>query len=406
MALFLYVVNPKSYMRPINYFLFFAIALLFFSCASPSKYVKQGNYNAAIYSATKKLRKSGGKGDKHIVALETAFNAEKRNMLNRIEQLQLEGQPSSWVTIHGLYSRLDGYQNAISPLLPLFIQRDFRNADIKLININNELNETKLKASEYLYASGERLLAENNKMAARQAYAKFRQVKDFYTDFKDVDAKINEAYNKGQNHILIQYFNQTQMVIPQDFFNNLMLYDERLLNSQWTKFTKVKDDNMTYDYLIDVVLNVIDIGPDQIRENTYTDTKLVQDGMKYVLDDRGNVKKDEEGNDVREPNMVNVMANVTMVDQTKVGTLTGTVMYKHGNGQAYRNFPFREDLVFKNQFATFQGNKDALSTESLKRVGGRFVPFPSNMQLVMDASEIIKNKSLNLIKANTNLVLN
>jgi hypothetical protein len=389
-----------------SYFVYFLLAVLLFSCATPQKHVKRGQNSAAVYLAAKKLKRSNGKGDKHILALETAFNREKRNIFNRIEQLRLDGQPSSWVAIHNLYSQLDGMQRAIDPLLPLFIQREFRNANIQLTNINQDLAETRMKAAEYLYASGERLLAQNDKFAARQAFENFRQVKEFYSDFRDVDARLNEAYMKGQNNILIQYFNQTQMVIPQDFFNNLMLYDERLLNSQWTKFTKNKDDNIRYDYFIDVIINVIDIGPDQLRESTYTDTKLVQDGMRYVLDERGNVRKDADGNDMREPNMVNVTANVTMVDQTKVGTLTGAVVYKHANGQIFRSFPFREDLVFKNQFATFQGNRNALSDESLKRIGGRFIPFPSNLQLVMDASEIIKNKSLNLIKANTNLVLN
>jgi hypothetical protein len=196
------------------------------------------------------------------------------------------------------------------------------------------------------------------------------------------------------------------MIIPEMFFTNLMAYDERQLNGAWTTFTKQKDNNRTYDYYVDVLISSIAISPEQVRESTYTDTKTVQDGVKYVLDNKGNVKKDAAGNDVTEPNMINVSANVTQVQQSKAGTLTGAVIYKNGNGQVIKTFPFREDLVFNNFFATFQGNHNALSSESLKKIGGQFIQFPSDMQMVMDASEIIKNKSFNLIRANNNLVMN
>lgn len=393
-------------MKRFSSILLLFIVMILSGCASSQYFIKQGNYPAAIEFATQKLRKNPKKADKHILALEKAFNVEKTSILNRIEQLKLDGQPSSWVEIHKLYEQLDGYQKAIAPVLPLFIQSEFRNADIQLTNINQELADTKRNAAEFLYADGERLLAQNNKNSARQAFYNFRQVKEFFPNYKDVDVRLNESFSRGQNHVLIQYFNNTQMVIPEMFFTNLMAYDERQLNGEWTTFSKVQDNNIQYDYFVDVLISVIDIGPEQVRERTYTDTKTIQDGVKYVLDNKGNVKKDANGNDITEPNMINVSANVTQVDQTKVGTLTGAVIYKRGNGQTIKTFPFREDLVFQNFFATFQGNKNALSNESLKRVGGRFIPFPPDLQMVMDASEIIKNKTFNLIRANNNLVTN
>lgn len=391
--------------RLLNFVLIGCIIILS-GCASSQYYLKQGNYPMAIEAATQKLRKNPKKADKHIMALEQAFKIERNNILNQIEQLRLEGQPSSWVKIYNLYEQLDRYQKAMAPVLPLFIRSEFRNADIELTNINQELADTKKKAAEFLYADGERLLTQNNKNAARQAFTNFRQVKDLFVTYKDIDTKLEESFAKGQNHVLIEYFNTTQMIIPEMFFTNLMAYDERQLNGEWTTFAKQKDSNRKYDYYVDVLISSIAISPEQVRESTYTDTKTVQDGVKYVLDNKGNVKKDAAGNDVTEPNMINVSANVTQVQQSKAGTLTGAVIYKNGNGQVIKTFPFREDLVFNNFFATFQGNKNALSSESLKKIGGRFVTFPPDMQMVMDASEIVKNKSFNLIRANNNLVMN
>ena len=55
----------------------------------------------------------------------------------------------------------------LKPVLPMFIKKEFRNADIELININQELADTKLKAAEYLYVKAESLLSQNNKISAR-----------------------------------------------------------------------------------------------------------------------------------------------------------------------------------------------------------------------------------------------
>lgn len=373
------------------------------SCSSSQYHLKQGNYDAAIHAAVKKLRRKPT-AQKDIRVLEAAYNAEKNAIFNRVEQLRLEGQPSSWVSIHRLYDRLDLYQKKVQPLLPLFLKKEFRNADIPITNINQELAETRMKASKFLFADGVRLMQQNNKFSAREAYYNFRQVKELTPDYEGIDEHLSEAYNKGQNHILIRYYNESHLIMPQAFMANLMQYDERLLNSEWAKFTKQEQDGQRFDYYVDVIIQNIQISPEQMRESQYTDTKQVEDGFKYVLDNNGNVKKDANGNDMKEPKYKTISAVVTQASQSKAGSLMGTVVYANSKGNPIKSFPFREDLIFQNNFAGFQGNREALSAESLKKIGGRFLPFPSDIQLVMDASEIIKNKSLHLIKANTNMV--
>ena len=390
----------------INIFIFGLIISLT-GCATTAKhYVNQGNYEAAINAAATKLRKHPKKADKHILALETAWKIEQGAILNRIDDLRLEGQPENWVTIHSLYAKLDYYQGLIAPVLPLYIKKEFRNADIELVNVKQELADTKMKAAEYLYARAEVFLATGDKLDAREAYYQFKKVKSFYQSFKDIDAKLDESYNAGQNHILIGYENNTNMIIPQQFMNNLMSYDTRGLESDWTKYTKDQDARDSYDYIIEVHVTNIDIGPEQVIQNQYNDSKQVQDGFQYVLDANGNVAKDTLGNDLKEPRYVTIQATIFQSEQTKVGTLQGVIEYKTPNGQSFRNFPFREDLVFKNAFATFTGNQKALSAESAKKLGGQPLEFPSDIKMVMDASEIVKGKTFDLIRGNTGLVLN
>lgn len=382
----------------------FLVAFTLSSCIGANYYLKQGNYDAAIQMAVEKLRKNPKKADKHILALEQAWKIEQGRITDRIEFLKLDGSPESWIEIHNLYAELDGYQKAIAPILPLYIKKEVRYADFKIIDVKAELIDAKQKAAAFLYAKGETLLTKNTKVSARDAYAHFQQVKDYYGTYKDVDAKIEEAYNKGQNHILVGYSNHSQLIIPQDFMRNLSTYDEKILNGTWTKYYLDPKDRSAYDYFIEVHITNVDIGPEQVNNNSYTDTKKVQDGFRYVLDSKGNVAKDSLGNDIKEPVYKNISATVYRTEQTKVGILAGVIEYKKANGTVFQNFPFQENLVFKNFFATFQGDKNALSKESASIIGGRALPFPSDLQMVMDASEIIKNKTWGLIVNNQGLV--
>ena len=387
-----------------NTFFVFITSLVLFGCSAAQMHLKNGNYQAAIEVGARKMSRNPKKADKTILAIERAFKIEKSRILDKVNQLKLEGNPENWVSIYNLYRQLDQYQRILKPVLPMFIRKEFRNAAIELINIDQELADTKMKAAEFLYVEADRLLATNNKINAREAYGRFKEVKKLYSNFRDVNTKITDAYNKGQNHILIHYTNDTRLIIPQEFMNNLKRYNPQDLNSDWVKYHLNKSDVTNYDFAIEVHINNVDIGPEQIRETYYEDTKKVQDGFQYVLDGKGNVAKDTLGNDIKEPKYVTVKALVIQTEQTKVGILSGNVVYKKANKQTFKSYPFREDLVFKNFFGKMKGDLRALSQESNQLLQGRPLAFPTDMQMVMDASELIKEKTFNIIKSNERLV--
>lgn len=392
-------------MRTSFFSLVIIISLFLSGCMGANYFLKQGNYDAAIQFAVEKLRKNPKKADKHILALEAAWNIERTKILDRIEFLKLDGSPDAWVEIHALYAEIDGYQRAIKPILPLYLKKEHRYADIELIDVNEALLDAKQKAAAFMYAKGTELLEKNTKFSAREAFAHFQQVKDYYGTYKDVDQKMDQAYQLGQNHILIRYGNTSPMIIPQDFFANLSQFDEQNLNGLWTKYYLDDQARSNFDYNIDVAIFQVNIGPEQVNNTSYLDQKKVEDGFQYVLDANGNVAKDSLGNDIKEPKFKTIKATVYKSEQTKVGQLGGEVRYSKANGQVFQRFPFQENLVFKNFFATFQGNPKALSKESKAIIGGKPLPFPSDIQMVMDASEIIKTKTLGLIKNNQGLVL-
>ena len=405
LALFFDELIESQPMRSLFFSLIVAGSLFLGGCVGANYYLKRGNYDAAIRFAVEKLRKNPNKADKHILALETAFNIEKVQILDRIEFLKLDGSPDSWVEIHALYAEIDAYQRAIKPVLPLYLKKEHRYADIELIDVNEALVDAKQKAAAFLYAKGVELLSQNTKFSAREAFTYFQKVKEYYGMYQDVDRKMDEAFQLGQNHILVRYGNTSPMIIPQEFFANLMQYDEQSLNGLWTSYYLDAAARSDYDYFIDVAIFQVNIGPEQVNNTSHLDQKQVEDGFQYVLDANGNVAKDSLGNDIKEPKFKTIKATVYKSEQTKVGQLGGEVKYSKANGQVFQRFLFQENLVFKNFFASFQGDPKALSKESKAIIGGQAIPFPSDVQMVMDASQLIKTKTLNLIQSNQALVL-
>lgn len=389
-------------MKNLIYFSF--IIVLLGSCSLANQYLKNGNYQAAIEVGAKKMMKNPKKADKTILAIERAFKIEKSRILGKINQLKIDGSPENWVSIYNLYRQLDQYQRVLKPVLPMFIKKEFRNADIDIVNIDQDLADTKLKAAEFLYLEADKLLAQNNKIAAREAYGRYKKVKELQSNFRDVDARIRESYAKGQNNILVNYTNNSQLIIPQQFITNLSRYNIKDLDTEWTKYFFDKTAVAKFDYAIEVRVQNINIGPEQIRESQYEDIKKVQDGEQYVLDGKGNVAKDTLGNDITEPRYINIKALITRTEQTKIGSLSGVVEFKDVNKRTFKSLPYREDLVFQNFFATMQGDQRALSKESQQLLGGRPQAFPTDIQMVMDAAELIKASTFNIIKSNVKLV--
>ena len=380
------------------------ITLVLEACSAAQMHLKNGNYQAAIEVGAKRMRRNPKNADKTILAIERAFKIEKSRIIDKVNQLKIDGSPENWLAIYNQYKQLDQYQKALKPVLPMFLKKEFRNADIQLIDIDQDLADTKLKAAEYLYVEAERLLNSNVKTNAREAYGRFKKVKELQSNFRDVDSKINESFDKGQNHILVGYTNSTQLIIPQSFMSNLRNYDPKTLNSTWTKYHLNNNARSSYDYAIEVRIGNVDIGPEQIRESSYEDVKKVQDGYQYVLDGKGNVAKDTLGNDLKEPRYIDAKAFIVKTEQTKVGILSGEVIYKNANKKTFNKKPFREDLVFKNFFGVFKGDKRAISKQSAELLGGRFIPFPPDLQMVMDASQLIKQSTFDIIKGNEKLV--
>ncbi len=385
-------------MKKLSYL--FIVSFLFISCTSSQKMLERGQYDRAIDRATEKLMKKPN-NSKELGVLKEAYELANMFDKERIEFLELEGREESWVEIYELYEQLNWRQNKIRRL-PTQVRNEFT-----FYNYDSQIIESKMAAAEISYRRGLDYLERGDKMSARQAYYEFDRAARIYPGFEDVDQKLYESHQMGINHALYFIENNSGMVLPEFFDVEMKKTTLKDLNTHWLNFDTYENENIDYDYFL--VLNITEIAfsPETVERKIYSESREIQDGMRYELDSNGNVKKDSTGTDIRVPNMVIVTAEITESEQKKTAFVAGSLdIYDLRTDQLLRTESASVEAVFQHRYGEFTGNRNALSEETAKIIGGRAVPFPGNEQMLMDATDLLKNRSKSVISRNRRLLEN
>lgn len=375
------------------------ICFILSSCTSSRKLLEKGRYDQAIEKSVKALRKDPG-DSKEFNVLKEAYQKANYFDNDRIAYLKSEGRSDNWLEIYTLYSQLESRQNWIESLpgnLP---------ARFELVDYDEHLIDSKENAANFAYQNGIEYLERGDRASARLAYREFEEVQYLYGDYKDVVQLMKEARFLGTSHVLFRVENNSDVLLPRDFDYELRKISLKDLNDQWTNYDTYADTSLVYDYYIELNLDDIRISPERVYKENYTETVEIQDGLKYVFDENGNVKKDSLGNDIKVPNMITVSADVTESRQFKHGIISGSLDYIDLNtDQLLKTEDISVDAIFEHFSAVFTGNEKALSEETRKKLQSRPVPFPSDESLLLDAAELLKNKSKAIVLNNRNVLL-
>jgi len=374
------------------------------SCNVAKNYFNQGDFESAVTVAAQNLRANNHRKT-DILILERAFRTIQQRDLGRIQQLKLEGNPSNWEEIYAIYAQINRRQQLVKPLLPIFIKKEFRDADIQLINIDAEMADSKNKSSEFLYTNGIQLLSSKNKKDIRAAYDRFMELDRLNPNYKDTRQKINEALENGVQQIFIGVKNEANVILPKDFEQAVTQINTADLNTRWLRFTT--NTTAPRDHSITISLKMIDVSPERISDNQYKEQNTIQDGFYFPKDRNGNFLKDSLGNKIKEPKMITVGALIKETRQYKTAVVAGDFQFVDSKqNQLVKSVPFSETVVFENFYAQFIGDKRALSPASLRKIGGAPLPFPSDLQLIMDAHSFVKSRVQDKIREHINLLMN
>lgn len=380
------------------------LAALLVSCSSVKrneKFLAQGNYDQAIEFAVKKLQKNNKRSEAHIVMLEEAYVKVVERDTRKINFLKKQGAGSE-KELYYLLLELDNRQNYLRPLLPLYSESLGRNINIALVDYSNEIITARENYAAALYEEATYLMGLNRKHDYRKAYGVLTELERVSSNYRDARSLKEDAHYYGTDFVYVTLNNRTNVIIPRPLEQDLLNFNTYGLNDFWTEYHSNRNAQVDYDYGIALNFRSIQISPEQIFEEKIVRVKRIKDGWRYKLDRNGDYVLDSLGNRIKIDNYIKVRAVVTVTEQSKAVAVGGNVTYRDLiRRQDIDNHPLASEFVFENVFARYRGDDRALTEEDLALLENRFIPFPSNAQMVLDAGEDIKYRLKNILKGNS-----
>ncbi len=387
-----------------NILIFFAIAIIFSGCGSSKKQLERGNYDAAIATAVRQLRKNPDDA-KQIATLERSLNVVTDQDNERIRFLKMEGRPQNYDEIYLIYKRLSDRQTLVRTVMPL--NDGNRVVDIPYVDYMPEMIIAKKKSADFYYAHGNELMKTGLKENYRQAYGEFIRAKEYVGDYEGIDSKIMETKYFGMSRVFVALQNTTMLKFPRDFEEDLLTVDLQALNTEWVEFTTLNlDKDVQYDYFINVNVKNILVSPDQTSQLDSVVKRDVEDGFAYKFDKNGNVMKDSLGNDIKVKKYKTLQCALISTLQTKTCRIEGDIETIQANpNKLLKKDPMGAQSTFENVSARAIGDVGALNTRQLERTKAQAVPFPSDIEMVIRCSESLKQAIRGSIQSNRRLII-
>jgi hypothetical protein len=378
--------------------------MLLTACSSPEKLLQQGNYDAIVEKAIKNLIKNPN-SEEDAVMLDKAYKLANDRDIERVKYLKMEGNPDTWDEMLSLYGHLKNRQTSVSRVLPLHINGQA--IQYEFVDYDAEIIAAKRKASEYFNIHGRKLMENKTKESYRLAYYELVKAKNYSGDsYPDLNQVISEAKEEGMSRALIGVVNRTIINLPQDFTDGLIAVNANEINSEWVEYhTRKMDDKVNYDYYIDIILQDIVVSPDLVQDNDLIEKKRVDDGYEYVLDAKGNVMKDTSGNDIKIKKYKEIQCTVIESHQVKDCNIKGEIEFISTNPQSLlKKQPIAANTHFEYISARAIGDVNAVSPERKKLLAIKPVPFPNDIQMIIDCTEALKRSIHEAINYNRGII--
>ncbi len=376
------------------------IAIIFSGCVSSERLLEKGDYDAAFEKSLKKIQRNPDKTGEFSI-LKKAYTFAQRSDSDKIEEYRKSGQPNIWGNVYQLYSSQNQRQGKVKSL-PYKVQSSLGlpEQDYKL-----GMEDARLKAAEYHYALAQQLLNQKDKRKARDAYQELNNVDYYIANYKDVSSLKTKALNQGKIFVLIRVDNGTNNQVPNEFITELERINTSRLNSTWVLYDLNNDANKCYDFNLLINVQEVRISRELVKENNYSFDKEVEDGVQPKLDRNGIVLKDSIGNILYEKRYRKIYCYVRDLEQHKESYVNVTVSYYDNISHTLiKSSNLDGGFAFNHIATTANGDLSTLPSNIRRRLGSMPAPFPSDFDMLMQVSFVLKDKINSYLQTNTRII--
>ncbi|MEN9447423.1 MAG: hypothetical protein RJA25_713 [Bacteroidota bacterium] len=379
----------------------FLFTLILISCQTIKKSFENRDYDRVVSLFLQKKKVS----EEEISYFEKAYNVALERDKEQIVLLKSANSGNRWEEIFNLYSKINTRQNNVLRVLPLYYS-DGRKASIETFDFSAVLEESRQNAAQAYYDQGLKLLNSKNKNSIRQSLDYFAASKKFYINYKDVNELMEEAQIKGKNYALLLVEKNPNLMVPSYFEQSILENIKLTKNAEWLSIDYRRKDAINYDFLVKLNLYDIQVSPDALKEIYTTEEKSIQDGWQYELDNKGNVKKDSLGNDIKKPKYVKITCQVKETRMEKSTRVLGDVTIYDATTKDYlKNQKCIGNAIFNYSYFQINGNKDALSANTISKLKYLPAPFPNTLDMVEQCKAELIRCYQDFITANYNAMV-
>ncbi len=358
-------------------------------CASYHKLIRKGHYDRAIKVLVRKIQR-GRYDAEELKALRFAFQRAQER-----DQQQLEFLPTT--NVQSLKERLQileqirERQQLVLSVLPVSAGSITLRADNMpfIRDIDQQIRQTKEQLVTLMMQQARELL-QGDYRDARRAYellselARYnREVHIYKTEA--IERLREEARAKGTLTIPVTIRGTALPEPVADYIMDPSFWEP--VHLPWARLKVVKSYSSAQQYFRRFVIRIdgVDVSPERLSESHETYRKEVVVDYDTIITRRGDT--------VVVPIKERYTARVTKLVQVKEAVITGQFIIEQGreSPQVVVSEPFVARAVFENVGYIIRGHREAVPAEIAEHEIPGPVPFPSDIDLLMQAGDNVRN---------------
>ncbi len=370
------------------------LVFLLGSCRSSKNYLERSDEDKALQDAVKKLNKNASDNEA-TAALPVLYSNILKSQQAKIKSYQTGTDLNRWDKIIAAYNDLQHAYNSIINSTPAF----------KLLtpeNFSIQLMEAKQGAAENYYGAAENYLNKDGRENAKKAYSYFKKADKYVPGYKDVQSKMNTAYENAIVNVLINpvqdnsYFyrsgwGSSGYDYSNEFFQRTLVRELAYTNNSNNRnyaarfYTdwEARSQNIQPDWVIDLRLRNMDLPQPAnytYRRNRSADIQVGSDTL-------------------GKPVYKKVYANLNITRMSFTAYADMEVMIKDlASSRIISNRNFREDYRWEEERASYSGDSRALDASDWQIINNNNFYAPRREEVLNELYRKIYPQVLNNIK--------
>lgn len=375
-------------MKNLFFYCFWALLLVVAldACKSAKKSLKRGEYDESVLLAVSKVKDNARSSSADI--LKEAYPLALQQHLDDLKRHETANDNLRWERMAESYTKLNQMYAAIQDCP----------ACGRLVSARNfprEEQETRQKAAEARYEAGQSLLAQGGRDNARQAFMHFERAKEMIPSFRDINQKLDEAYEEASFKVVVEQVLVTSRAyqLSNEYFQNRInefLQTNQRLN-QFVRFYTPQEataDKVRPDHVVTLQFDDFAVGQTLIESKT------------EVVTSKDSVKVGETtvaGKKLPVYNKVTAKLSRNRKTVLSKGLLDMQIQ-DFGSKRVVYQEKFPGEYTWVCEWGSFNGDERALTADQKRMTNTRELMPPSPQQLFVEFSKPIYSRLTSKLK--------